>query len=84
MQRAHYPLQALLYTTALHRYLRWRLPDYHPETHLAGIAYLFLRGMRGAENPTFAGQPCGVFIWRPPTPLIEELSELVDTGATAV
>ena len=28
MQRAHYPLQALLYMVALHRYLRWRLPGY--------------------------------------------------------
>ena len=26
MERAHYGLQALLYTVALHRYLRWRLP----------------------------------------------------------
>ncbi|MEJ7782376.1 MAG: UvrD-helicase domain-containing protein, partial [Solirubrobacteraceae bacterium] len=26
MERAHYALQALLYTVALHRYLRWRLP----------------------------------------------------------
>ncbi len=26
MERAHYPLQALLYLVALHRYLRWRLP----------------------------------------------------------
>ena len=30
MQRAHYPLQALLYLVALHRYLRGRLPDYDP------------------------------------------------------
>ena len=27
----HYALQALLYTVALHRYLRWRLPGYDPE-----------------------------------------------------
>ena len=30
MYRAHYPLQALLYSVALHRYLRWRLPAYDP------------------------------------------------------
>ena len=29
--RAHYALQALLYTVALHRYLRWRLPGYDPD-----------------------------------------------------
>ena len=30
MVAAHYPLQALLYAVALHRYLRWRLPGYDP------------------------------------------------------
>ena len=30
MLRAHYPLQALLYAVALHRYLRWRQPGYDP------------------------------------------------------
>ncbi len=38
MQRAHYPLQALLYLVALHRYLRWRLPGYDPAAHLGGVA----------------------------------------------
>ena len=38
MQRAHYPLQALFYVVALHRYLRWRLPGYRPDEHLAGRA----------------------------------------------
>ena len=51
MQRAHYALQALLYTVALHRYLRWRLPGYDPDRHLAGVLYLFLRGMTGADTP---------------------------------
>ena len=30
MLRAHYPLQALLYAVAVHRYLRWRQPGYDP------------------------------------------------------
>ena len=47
MQRAHYPLQALLYLAALHRYLRARLSDYDPGTQLAGVVYLFLRGLTG-------------------------------------
>jgi exodeoxyribonuclease V beta subunit len=84
MQRAHYPLQALLYGVALHRYLRWRLPGYDPERNLAGVLYLFLRGMTGADVLRVAGQPCGVFAWRPPAGLIVALSELFDTGeATA-
>ena len=40
MQDAHYGLQALLYTVALHRYLRWRLADYDADQHLAGVLYL--------------------------------------------
>ncbi len=83
MQRAHYPLQALLYQVALHRYLRWRLPDYDPDRHLAGILYLFLRGMAGPDTPRVDGQPCGVFAWRPPTALIDDLSELLEEGSAA-
>ncbi|MEV1293625.1 UvrD-helicase domain-containing protein [Pseudonocardia sp. NPDC049635] len=84
MSEAHYPLQALLYAVALHRYLRWRLPGYDPQTHLGGVGYLFLRGMCGPATPvTGAGPlaaPCGVFAWRPPTALVEDLSELLDGG----
>ena len=50
MLRAHYGLQALLYVAALHRYLRWRLEAYDPERHLAGVGYLFLRGMTAAAR----------------------------------
>ena len=45
----HYPLQAHLYLVALHRHLRWRLPDYNPEQHLGGYVYAFLRGMPGDQ-----------------------------------
>jgi exodeoxyribonuclease V beta subunit len=83
MQRAHYPLQALLYTVALHRYLRWRLRGYDPDRNLAGVLYLFLRGMAGADTPAVAGQPCGVFAWRPPTALVLALSDLLDQGRVA-
>jgi exodeoxyribonuclease V beta subunit len=83
MQRAHYPLQALLYAVALHRYLRWRLPGYDPERNLGGVLYLFLRGMTGADLPRVAGQPCGVFAWRPPPGLIVALSDLFDRGLAA-
>ena len=51
MVAAHYPLQALLYTVALHRYLRWRLPGYDPDAHLGGVLYLFVRGMSAEEPP---------------------------------
>ncbi len=80
MVRAHYALQALLYSVALHRYLRWRLPGYEPEQHLAGTLYLFLRGMAGLDTPSLAGSPCGVFAWQPPAALVAELSDVVDQG----
>jgi len=81
MARSHYPLQALLYSVALHRYLRWRQPSYDPEQHLGGMLYLYVRGMCGAATPLVAGHPCGVFSWKPPAALVEELSIMLDEGA---
>jgi exodeoxyribonuclease V beta subunit len=80
MERAHYGLQALLYTVALHRYLRWRLPGYDPERNLAGVRYLFLRGMTGPDTPLVDGAPCGVFAWRPSGALVTALSDVLDRG----
>jgi exodeoxyribonuclease V beta subunit len=74
MSRAHYCLQALLYTAALHRYLRWRLPGYDPDRHLAGVLYLFVRGMAGDPER-------GVFAWRPPGELVVALSDVLGKGA---
>lgn len=89
MIRAHYPLQALLYSVALHRFLRSRLVDYSPDAHLGGVLYLFLRGMVGVDTPEVAVSPdrpdvvmpCGVFTWNPPSAAILALSDLLDTGA---
>ena len=78
MLHSHYPLQAMLYSVVLHRYLRWRLPGYDPERHLGGILYLYVRGMCGPETPTVDGQPCGVFAWHPPAAMVLELSDLLD------
>ena len=73
MIRHHYPLQALLYSVALHRYLRWRQPGYLPEKHLGGVQYLFVRAMVGESTPP----GCGVFAWNPPPTLISALSDLL-------
>jgi exodeoxyribonuclease V beta subunit len=81
MQHAHYGLQALLYVVALHRFLRWRLPGYAPERHLAGVLYLFVRGMSGEATPRVDGAPCGVFAWQPPGALVAALSDAFDRGA---
>ena len=80
MQRHHYPLQALLYLVALHRYLRWRQPGYAPERDLGGVFYLFLRGMGGPETPVLGGATCGVFSWLPPAGLVTGLSDLLCRG----
>ncbi|EKF24988.1 exodeoxyribonuclease V, beta subunit [Mycolicibacterium hassiacum DSM 44199] len=83
MLHSDYPLQALLYSVVLHRFLRWRLTDYHPEQHLGGVLYLFLRGMCGPDTPVVDGHPAGVFSWRPPAALITALSDLLDAGEAA-
>ena len=73
MQHAHYVLQALLYSVALQRFLRWRQPGYDPAHHLGGVQYLFVRGMAGLNTPNGAG----VFTWSPPAALVVELSDLL-------
>ncbi|MBO0902007.1 UvrD-helicase domain-containing protein [Cellulomonas sp. zg-ZUI199] len=82
MMDAHYPLQLLLYTVGLHRFLRWRLPGYDPDRHLGGGAYLFVRGMCGPATPVVDGSPCGVVSWRPPSALVVALSALLDGRGT--
>jgi len=82
MLHSHYPLQALLYSVVLHRYLRWRLPAYDPAKHLGGVLYLFLRGMCGPETPVVDGHVAGVFDWSPSPALVADLSDLLE-GASA-
>jgi exodeoxyribonuclease V beta subunit len=83
MTHSHYGLQALLYVVALHRYLRWRMPRYSAERNLAGVMYLFVRGMTGPDTPLVDGTPCGVFTWRPSSALVEALSDVLDRGGPA-
>ncbi|MEO5623918.1 MAG: UvrD-helicase domain-containing protein [Dokdonella sp.] len=68
MAEHHYVLQALLYTVALHRYLRQRLPDYAPSIHLGDSWYLFVRAI---------GLAPGIGVWRRAWPhaLIEALDD---------
>jgi exodeoxyribonuclease V beta subunit len=68
----HYDLQYLIYTVALHRYLRQRLPDYEPARHLGGVQYLFVRGM----DPATPNQ--GVHCDQPDPALIQQLDALFD------
>ncbi|WP_372740635.1 exodeoxyribonuclease V subunit beta, partial [Neptunomonas sp.] len=69
-----YDLQYVLYTLALHRLLKNRLPDYHYETHLGGVYYLFIRGMHKDQ-----GQQ-GIFYTKPAFALIDALDKLFREG----
>jgi exodeoxyribonuclease V beta subunit len=84
MLHSHYPLQALIYSVVLHRFLRWRLPGYDPAEHLGGVVYLYLRGMCGPETPVVDGHPAGVFSWSLPPDLVVALSDLLDRSPAGV
>ncbi|HEM7877540.1 TPA: exodeoxyribonuclease V subunit beta [Burkholderia contaminans] len=73
-----YHLQALLYTVALHRYLRGRLPDYDYDTHIAGYLYLFVRGVRPGWRS--GGEPAGVHARRPGRALVDALDRMMEGG----
>jgi exodeoxyribonuclease V beta subunit len=80
--RAHgYHLQYLLYTLALHRHLRLRLPDYDYERHIGGALYLFLRGVRPDWRDA-DDAPAGVYFRRPDRADIESLDVLIGQGRT--
>jgi exodeoxyribonuclease V beta subunit len=80
MIKAHYPLQALLYCVAVSRFLSWRVSGFTCATHLAGVGYLFVRGMIGSETPIIDGTPCGVFTWYPTPELIAAASSVLSGG----
>jgi exodeoxyribonuclease V beta subunit len=70
MTDSNYHLQYLVYTVAVQRYLKHRLPDYDYNARFGGVFYLFLRGLRkGKQN--------GVFFHKPPKETIETLDDLL-------
>lgn len=82
MEQHHYPLQALIYGTAVHRWLKWRAPHLDAEKAVAGVAYFFVRGMVGESTPVDGlGSPYGVFSWAPPAGLWGALSAALNGGA---
>lgn len=71
MSEHQYHLQYMLYSVAVQRFLRARLPDYRYDTHFGGVYYLFLRGLAAGSNT-------GVFHIRPERTLIDELDQKLD------
>ncbi|MGH8522570.1 MAG: PD-(D/E)XK nuclease family protein, partial [Gammaproteobacteria bacterium] len=78
ISHAGYPLQYLLYTVAVHRYLRHRLASYDYERDFGGVYYLFLRGMNARRGAGY-----GIFYRRPERALVEALDRYFLTGAVA-
>ena len=77
MEDHHYPLQAMFYCVALHRFLSMRVSDYDIERDLGGAGYLFVRGMVGSETPLRNGSSNGVLAWRPSTESILKINALL-------
>ena len=72
--RAHeYDLQYLIYTLAVHRWLRFRRADYDYERDFGGVRYLFCRGLAASGGEAREG----IFAARPPRALIDELDALL-------
>jgi len=74
MAQSGYDLQYLIYTVALHRYLKARVPDYDYDTHMGGVFYVFVRAMPQA----------GVFRARPDKQTVLELEAVLCGGAVNV
>ena len=67
---ASYDLQYHLYTVALVKYLRSKIADFDYDKHFAGVAYLFVRGMK-------AGSGNGVWFYKPEEDVITELERIL-------
>ena len=77
MEHHHYPLQALIYGVAVHRYVRARSAA-GAVPAVAGLAYFFIRGMVGDSTPQDAdGYRNGVFVWQAPDGLWDRLSDVM-------
>ena len=71
MDKHNYYLQYYIYTTALNRYLKHRIPNYSYKEHMGGVFYFFVRGMQGVN----ASSKTGIFIDRPKESVIEKLDK---------
>ncbi len=76
MAESHYILQYLLYTVALHRYLRQRLAHYDYARDMGGVYYLYIKGMHPSR-----GHNHGCYAHRPSLRLVQALDALLQDGA---
>ncbi len=71
MLNHNYHLQYLIYTLALHRYLKNKIKKYNYDKDIGGVYYLFLRGLSSTESDGL-----GVYYHKPSAELIEQLDSL--------
>ena len=67
----HYDLQYLVYSAALHRWLRARSREYDYERDFGGVFYLFLRGLQGRDTGA-----TGVHFHRPSRAMLGKFDRL--------
>ena len=77
MDSHQYPLQALIYTLALHRFLASRIPGYRYDDQFGCAYYLFLRAMHPSHPPG-----TGIHVFRPDRSLIDALDACCRGGTT--
>ena len=72
MAKNRYDVQMVIYTLALHRLLKLRIPNYDYDQHIGGGYYLFLRGMKPDQ-----ALPYGQYFHKPNKALIESLDAMI-------
>jgi exodeoxyribonuclease V beta subunit len=87
MEEHHYVMQYHLYTVALHRWLKLRLPGYAADEaaaygqHFGGVIYPFVRGVIAAHHARQQGltadPACGLFVDRPDFVTVQRLDALL-------
>ncbi len=69
---SNYDLQYHIYTVALYKFLKQRLPEFEYNQHFGGVLYLFLRGI-DSEQPG-----SGVFFDKPKEEIIKRIATLME------
>ena len=73
MAKSGYPMQALLYSIALYRFIRGRVNHPNPESLIGGVLYYYIRGALVDSKPED-----GLMTWRVPQSLIVAVSDALD------
>ncbi|MBO6621025.1 MAG: exodeoxyribonuclease V subunit beta [Balneola sp.] len=67
-----YDLQYHIYTVALYKFLKQRIPEFEYNEHFGGVIYLFLRGIDSEQSGS------GVFFDKPKEGMIKTIAKLME------